>query len=411
MSASFGPWATGQDVGPTFRLSTFWRQRLTRLPAVTRSPLAIGWRANAVLVVVSMALAALPTILGTAASAEPKDNGPVMRGESGQPIETHAAAAALLREFTTARYFWLQSEAGEKLVELKDKSVMPAMLELLRSPDRAVRCNAGRVLAGLGDDRGLFAVIAEMNDRAARPVSPGARVRGDGGPDIVGQIEQDRYYAMHVLGVIGDRRAVPVLIDALRDDSLDSQAARVLGHLGDQRAVPALLSALERAKSIQYTSALSDRRFWAGYGLMGLRHPLGLRIMAEFLLGTHDEELRRLYPPGADAQRIFAQAASQRRSFAAEAFVEFPDKAAVPFLIRATKDEEVDVRVNAIMALGRIGDKAAFPTLRALHNDSGSERGTARLKYKPSPPLFKQMTVREAAAQAIEEIDHGSNGD
>jgi HEAT repeat protein len=83
-----------------------------------------------------------------------------------------SATATLLREFKTADFSWRQAEVGEKLVALNDASIAPAMLELLSSENRAERCNAGRVLAGLGDDRGLYAVIEELNDKKPRPNRP-----------------------------------------------------------------------------------------------------------------------------------------------------------------------------------------------------------------------------------------------
>ena len=242
-----------------------------------------------------------------------------------------------------------------------------------------------------------------MKDRSPRPADPGGIPDSHGLPSIENQIRQDRYYAAHVLGDIGDRRAVPALIEALQDESINYEAACVLAHLGDQRAVPGLLAALERAQGIGPKSVNTDMRLWAGYGLMGLRHPLGLRTSAEFLKGGHDDELRRLYTADAASQRVFAEAARMQRRFAAEALAEFGGRDAVPFLIEAaSQDKDAGVRVNAIVGLGKIGDEAAAAALRGLLDDGSGEKGLARLRYEP--PLFKQMTVREAASQALEQI-------
>ena len=310
-------------------------------------------------------------------------------------------AAELLREFKEEKVAWKQGEIARKLIATGDKTVVPEIARMLTSEDRHIRCNAGWVLAALGDERGLPAVLAELKDTSDRPVGPERR-RSDGTPYVAGQIKEDHYYAAWVLEKIGDRRAVPALIEALQDEAIDYQAAIVLAHLGDQRAVPALLAALELAKGDQQKRGQSDMRLWAGYALMALRHPVGFKTMVDFLNGGHDDELRPSGAADAQTKQLGVEAAALQRRYAAEAFVEFPDKAAIPFLIRATTDKDIEVRVNAIAALGKTGDGAALPTLRALLADSGKETGRVRLRNEP--PLFQHIAVREAAAHAIEDI-------
>ena len=326
--------------------------------------------------------------------AAPKANDP-----TGKPSAAKRAID-LLREFKEEKTFWKQSDIARKLIAAGDKRVVPEIVPILASADRHVRCNAAWVLAGLGDERGLPAVLAELKDTSDRPTGP-ERIRNDGTRYVAGQIVADHYYAAWVLEKIGDRRAVPALIEALQDPDINYEAACALAHLGDQRAVPALLAALERAKGGPPTSVNGDNgdmRYWAGYALMGLGHPEGEKILLE----------------------IFKDGHLILRSYASEAFVEFPDKAAVPLLIRATADKNAEsappellrlhreIRGNAIVALGKIGDEAALPTLRALLADGGKEEVVARLRM--DPPLFKTLTVREAAAQAIEEINHRREG-
>jgi HEAT repeat protein len=300
-------------------------------------------------------------------------------------LTAQTTATMLLREFKTAEYFWEQAEVGEKLVALNDRSIAQAMLELLGSESRAERCNAGRVLAGLGDDRGLIAVIAELNDREPRPNRPEACASCKA-PYSPGQIIQDRYYAAHVLRRIGDKRAVPALIEALQDENINYQAAIVLGNLGDERAIPALLDALERARteSRNPSSMTMDFRLWAGYALLGLRYPRGLLTVVEFLRPEYGEGLRR---------------------HAVDALVQFGEKDAVPFLINALQDTDAEVRVNAVVALGRIGDKSAVPALKELLKNNDQAEGRARLRYEPPNPLFKLMTVHDAAMQALKQIE------
>jgi HEAT repeat protein len=83
----------------------------------------------------------------------------------------------------------------------------------------------------------------------------------------------------------------------------------------------------------------------------------------------------------------------------------FGEEDAVPFLIHALQDTDAEVRVNAIMALGRIGDKSAVPDLKKLLKNNDQAEGRARLRYEPPDPLFKLMTVHEAALQALKQIE------
>lgn len=294
------------------------------------------------------------------------------------------SAAELLQEFKTAEYSFQQAKIGEKLANLNDKSVVPALLALLKSNDRAVRCNAGYVLSRLGEERGLLAILAELQDRQPRPTR-GESCNGCKTEFSPAQIEQDRYYAAHVLGQLGDARAVPALVEVLQGDSLNYQAALVLGRLGDARAIPALLAALE-GPAQQATPAQTDFRLYVGVGLLRLKHPTGLSLLAEYL----------------DPQRPI----TQRRS-AVEALGEFGGTQALTLLLKAVDDPDAEVRVNAIIGLGKTGNQSVKPVLQALLEDASQAKGNARLSYEP--PVFTWMTVSEAATAALKQLSRRSN--
>ncbi len=286
------------------------------------------------------------------------------------------SAEELLNEFKAAEYSFQQAKAGEKLAALNDKSVVPALLALLKSANRAERCNTGFVLARLGQERGLHAILAELQDRQPRRTrwKSCASCKSEFSP---GQISDDRYYAAHVLGQLGDTRAVPALIETLQDESLNYQAAHVLGRLGDPRAIPALLAALE-ATAKNATDSQTDFRLWVGLGLLQLKHPKGLSTVAEYL----------------EPNRPIVQ-----RRYAVEALGEFGGTKALTLLLKAVDDPDVEVRVNAIIGLGKTGNQSVVPVLQTLLEDASQAKGRARLSYEP--PQFKWMTVAEAAAEAL----------
>lgn len=130
--------------------------------------------------------------------------------------------------------FVFQGDIAEALIALGDKAVMSELKDLLRSDWRETRVNAAWVLAKLGDDEGFGMVMAE-----ARDPSPDGRSEGRGGESppsqqmLMRQINQDRYYAVRTLGMMGDRRAVPLLCELVHDRDLDAGAAYALSQIND----------------------------------------------------------------------------------------------------------------------------------------------------------------------------------
>jgi len=160
-----------------------------------------------------------------------------LKDELGQP----GLVAHLVKLFKDATMFTSQADVAEKIVKLGDKSAIRHLESYLKDEDRHVRCNAAFVLAGLGDRRG-FDVIAEVTgDKSERPKAQGI----PGGNWTVGrQIKADRYYAIHILGMLKSARTVPILVPLLKDPELGYKAAWALGEAGGPEAVEPLVNAL-----------------------------------------------------------------------------------------------------------------------------------------------------------------------
>ena len=124
-----------------------------------------------------------------------------------------------------------------------------------------------------------------------------------------------RQYLSMVLGNLGDRRATPLLVEALGDSHPETRiyAALGLGRLRDPAAVPALLAALS-----------SDE---------------------------HDVRKSAVYALG-----------------------EIGDPRAVPRLVETLNDQTADVRYNAAIALARFGDKRAIGVIREMLDRSRLDR-------------------------------------
>lgn len=116
-----------------------------------------------------------------------------------------------------------------------------------------------------------------------------------------------RRYLSMVLGNLGDRRATPLLVEALADEDIETRiyAILALGRLRDPAAVPHVLQQFE-----------SDER--------------DIRKAAVYALG------------------------------------EIGDPRAVPALANALADQSPDVRYNAAVAMARFGDKRAIGVVREM---------------------------------------------
>ncbi len=251
-----------------------------------------------------------------------------------------------------------QGDIGLRLIGLGDKSVIAAMVEDLKSPERHVRINAGWVLAGLGDERGLAAITKELNDATERPIH---LARSDGTPYLEGQIREDQFHAAFVLGRLKDKLAVPALVKALKGPAA-AEAAWALGETQEPSAVPALKEYLGTAGADRLAAARA-------MGILGA--PEGITALVGMLK---------------DASWV------ERRN-AAEALGELGYRAAVPGLIEALKDEKADVRMAAARALGEMGDAAALAGLKAMEGDAAQNEAG------------KTTTVGEVAREATRKIE------
>ena len=293
-----------------------------------------------------------------------------------------AKVAALVQAFRSAKSFWQQGEVADKLIAAGDRSVIPKIEDILKHEQRSRRCNAGLVLAGLGDERGFRAIVVELKDTGPRAVSearPGSKSSS---------ITSDRYYAVHVLGQLGDKRAVPILLEYLSDETIDYQVAIVLGQLGDKRAIPPL------KKMLQHEDP--RRRISVACGLTKLGDPVGLPALAAFLKDPNwyvryqaADALGFAGDPEALPLLVEALADPHQRvrASAVRALGDLGDRRAVPPLLKALEDREL--RHAAAIALRKVGDPRALPALRKALAD------------EPEAAGGQPYTLRHALQEAI----------
>jgi hypothetical protein len=157
-------------------------------------------------------------------------------------VDKTQSAGALATLFKSEQSFSRQLAIGEALVERRTTAVLADLAELLGHDDRHVRGNAAFVFAGVGDPRGFPILTAMLSDRADRR-------EGSGVPtapwSLRAQIRADRYYAVHLLGLLRDRRVVPELVALLKDEEVNYKVIWALEEIGDKAAVGPLLAVLD----------------------------------------------------------------------------------------------------------------------------------------------------------------------
>jgi HEAT repeat protein len=270
----------------------------------------------------------------------------VARALAQAPPQAAAAQveiAELLVAYPNTSYFWQQTDIARRLVAIGDPAVVDSIALYLDTTDRRRRCNAAYVLAAFGDERGTQILIRELEDTGtgARDTREGAGFH-TGPPsreaDLLRQVVSDRYFAALLLGELRSKAAVPALIAATRDSTINYRAATSLGEIGDPSALPALREMIERSP---------EHKIWAGYALAALGDARGFEVLKD---AVSDQEW-------------------VRRREAVWALGKTLDPEAVPILLPSLRDEHANVRVAAAQELGKIGDPSALPGLRVALAD------------------------------------------
>jgi HEAT repeat protein len=153
-----------------------------------------------------------------------------------------SSLAQLVQQFESETVFWRQIEVAKAIVATHDKSILPRLESWLAHEDRHLRGNTAFIFAGLGDPRGFDVIEAILRDYSERP--PG---EGFGKPprwSLREQIRQDRYYATHLLGDLKDPRAIPILVSLVTDPDVNYIVPWSLAQIGDRSAIPVLIESL-----------------------------------------------------------------------------------------------------------------------------------------------------------------------
>jgi HEAT repeat protein len=228
------------------------------------------------------------------------------------------AVEPLIAQFTKDGGRGLHGEVVRALVAIGSPAVGP-LIDALKDEDHRLRQNSATALGYIGDRRAVEPLIEALKD----------------------ENWQVRISSVGALAKLGDSRAVEPLITALKDESgwVRPAAATALGYIGDHRAKEPLIAALKdesqrvRSSAATALSKLGDHR-----------------AIKPLIVLLKDGNL-------------------QIRSSSATALGRLGDPRAVEPLIDALKDENWQVRISSVNALGKLRDPRAVEPLITLLKD------------------------------------------
>ncbi|MDD1674600.1 MAG: HEAT repeat domain-containing protein, partial [Methanomicrobiales archaeon] len=203
------------------------------------------------------------------------------------------------------------------------------LIRLLRSTDLDVQWHAAQTLGQVGGGA-MDQILASVRSRNR---------------DI-------RLGLIEALGEIGDPSAVPVLLELLKDGSLEVRwaVAIALGEIGDPRAIPALVTAVQDTdKYVRYGAAISlEKVGWS---------PRNDVERAWLAVGKqHWDEISKIGPASLDPlANAFRDRNADVRVKVIEVLGELASADATPVLMQALRDENPAVRWKAVLAAPRCG--------------------------------------------------------
>lgn len=308
--------------------------------------------------------------------------------------------ALLLEDRILAPELDFYGDALDALRDVRDPGAVPDLVAIYADADDAIQQAVNRVIRRLGHDAvpGLMTLLHSGDDAVQQAVT---RLLILVGPPAIPALEDAlrtehaavRFSAAHILGEIGSRDVVPVLVQVLEDADLHLRRLLVhaLGRLADPRAIPALIDCLDD-RDVQTVAAAVETlgRLNARDAVPALCHVVErpeptIRLAAVQVLG-------RLQDPRAVPTLVKALRYNdyQLQLATVEALAQTHSDAAIPALERLLDSDSISLRRAAVQALVASASPDRLPGLRHALSD-------------PDPQI-----VRSAAAALIPSADRAT---
>jgi HEAT repeat protein len=300
------------------------------------------------------------------------------------------AIAALLASVRENHHNLGLLNSALQVLAMSDVDTLSPLVEFLNDEDADLRMQAALALGEQRDGRATPALMRALGDADANvryhAIEALGKLRAAEAADALAAVAETRDFflafpALDALAGIGDARVVPRVVPLLEDELLREAAAGVLGRLGDEAAVAPLAALLNKPDApvlavAQSLAALHDRYeklYGEGAHVADLSRavvgPAGAQNLLDALNESNSGGLRPLalvvgWLEGTAVERALTRLLGQQeaRSEVVEALVRHGSRV-TDLLIEQLGSEDLEIRKSAVVALGRIGDARAAPSL------------------------------------------------
>lgn len=295
--------------------------------------------------------------------------------------------------FESDRHWGKTVELSDVVLGLLDpvSDRVSGLLDALRDTDFGTQALVMRSLGEIGDKRAIPALLEILRNQDYEKRQPRAQ-------------------AAAILGKIGDASVAPALVDALLDERYDvhEAASNALINMDDVGVIPVLLDSMKSNNRIIQMSVARILRYKGVWwqkddipdDLMQIL-PLALQVGDEYVrwdvlhtLKSKGDE--RAVPGLLDALRHNDK---DVRSAAAEILGELGGEQAISGLLNALDDKVETVRIGAARSLGKIGDSGAASSLSKALRD---RKPGVRIEAARSLLLLGDKVAVPALLNAVE---------
>ena len=269
-----------------------------------------------------------------------------------------------------------RAKAVQELVELRNNEYIPVILNLLNDPSPEVRISAVLGLKQLKAKETTQKLINSLSDPSVSVCKEIRNVLAEFASReelekvlLENDKPQVRQQIAKLLGELGNRESVPVLINALKDnDFVRYSAVESLGRTGDYLAIPELEKVL--------SDVVGEIRLESAKSLARLKSYRSIPKIFD-LLEDKDPMVRNEIEPvllelvAAESVLYFTESVIKDRRptirrFSAKALGALNDKSVTPLLFRAVKDSDPTVRKEVVNSLAILVDKTMLFNLCLL---------------------------------------------
>ncbi len=320
----------------------------------------------------------------------------VARGQLLQAAAHGSAAIESLESVLNSSPYNLQLSAIHALGTISDERVVKPLFSALESADNSVCVAAIQAIGGVGGANAAGALMPMLGHQDHRvrveAVETLTRLAAPGVPAKLIELLKDsmwdvRLAAASALGKFKDPSTIPALASVLKDSDPDVRETAVfaLGQIGDSRAIgPLVLASIDPEASVRRAAAGSLRLIdprWAN-------SDAARQVAPELRLAVNSGDLSVRY----GAQNLLEQigepaAASVELDGTGMATVaDTKQRRVFAIFLDLLQDANRDLRLAAVVALGRLGDRRALEPLAAAQSDA-------------------DVSVQRAAAAAVQALN------